>query len=338
MHKLLELVQKSRNRLLSMSNVAGVGVGYKQIGAQSTGEPAVIVFVEKKMPRRKMRPGQEVPFKIEGVDTDVIEIGKIKLLGSDRTVRIRPVRPGASIGHYKVTAGTLGAVVRDRATGKLLILSNNHILANGTTGFDGRAAKGDPIFQPGAYDGGGERDRVASLYRFVGVFRSEEEAMHCPVAQAAAMSASALLSVVRPDYRLKLFKAFATENIVDCAVALPDSPNLIDPAIMDIGPVRGAAEVKPNDTVKKSGRTTGITTGRVVAIGTSLKVTMENDTEAWFGDQVVTNMKSGPGDSGSLVLNGDNQAVGLLFAGSEQYSIFNRIQNVIDALQVDFPS
>ncbi|HUW63539.1 MAG TPA: hypothetical protein VMW83_02400 [Spirochaetia bacterium] len=338
MNRLLELAQKSRHRLLGMANVAGVGVGYKQVGAQSTGEPAVIIFVEKKLPRRKIRPGQEVPFQMEGVNTDVIEIGKIKLLAGDRTTLSRPVRPGVSIGHYRVTAGTFGAVVKDRATGKMLILSNNHILANGTTGFDGRATKGDPIFQPGPYDGGGERDRIASLYRWVGVVRFEEEAMHCPVAQAAALGASALLSVLRPDYRLKLFKAFAAENLVDCAVALPDSPGLIDPAVVDIGPVRGTGEVNLGDTVKKSGRTTGLTTGRVIAISASLKVTMENDKEAWFGDQVVTDMKSGPGDSGSLVVNENHQAVGLLFAGSEQYSIFNRIQNIIDALEVDFPS
>ncbi|MDA8333884.1 MAG: hypothetical protein M0Z41_02660 [Peptococcaceae bacterium] len=338
MNRLLELAKKSRHRLLSMSNVAGVGVGYKQVGTHATNEPAVIVFVEKKVPRHKVRAGHAVPFQIEGVDTDVVEIGKIKLLQTDRQARIRPVRPGVSIGHYRVTAGTLGAVVRDRSTGKMLILSNNHILANGTTGFDSRATKGDPIFQPGSYDGGGEADRIGTLYRFVGVFRAEEEALHCPVAQAAARNASTLLSVLRPDYRLKLFKAFAAENTVDCALALPDSPNLVDPAIVEIGPVRGMAEVKPNETVKKSGRTTGLTTGRVIAVGTSLKVAMENDQEAWFGDQVVTDMKCGPGDSGSLVLNGNNQAVGLLFAGSEKYTIFNRIQNVIDALQVDFPS
>jgi len=338
MQRLLDLAQKSRHRLLRMSNVTGVGVGYKHVDAQSTGEPALIVFVEKKMPRRQVQAGHVVPLKMEGVDTDVIEIGKVRLLATDRLVRVRPARPGVSIGHYRITAGTLGAVVTDRATGKALILSNNHILANGTTGFDGRAAKGDPVYQPGAYDGGTEQDRIGSLYRFVGVFRSEEEALHCPVAQAAARNASALLSVVRPDYRLKLFKTFATENIVDCAVALPDAPNLVSASVLDIGPVRGTAEVKPGDTVKKSGRTTGLTTGRVIAVGTSLKVLMENDQEAWFGDQVVSDMKSGPGDSGSLMLNTEDQAVGLLFAGSDQYTVFNRIQNVIDALQIDFPA
>ena len=338
MRALLEMLQKSRHRLLGLNNVAGVGVGYKRVGDQSTGQPAVIVFVEKKLPKAEIRAEHQVPFQMEGIDTDVVEIGKVRLLNGARTALSRPARPGVSIGHYLVTAGTLGAVVRDRASGRALILSNNHILANGTNGFDGRAKKGDPIYQPGPYDGGGEKDRIASLYRWVGVTRSEEEALHCPVAQAAAQRASAFLALWRPDYRLKLFKTFGAENIVDCAVALPDAPHLVDPAILDIGPVRGSNDVEVGEAVQKSGRTTGVTSGTVVAIGTSLKVVMDNEQEAWFGDQVVSNMKSGPGDSGSLVVNGRNQAVGLLFAGSEKYSVFNRIQNVVDALEVDFPS
>jgi hypothetical protein len=43
------------------------------------------------------------------------------------------------------------------------------------------------------------------------------------------------------------------------------------------------------------------------------------------------------GDSGSLVVAGDSQlAVGLLFAGSDQATIFNPIQEVIKALNVRF--
>ncbi len=63
----------------------------------------------------------------------------------------RPLRIGASIGHFKLTAGTLGAFVRSRDDGSVLILSNNHVLAN-----ENKAKKGDHILQPGAFDGGQE--------------------------------------------------------------------------------------------------------------------------------------------------------------------------------------
>ena len=43
-----------------------------------------------------------------------------------------------------------------------------------------------------------------------------------------------------------------------------------------------------------------------------------------------------PGDSGSLVLTEDNFAVGLLFAGSEQATMLNNIEYVLDRLNITF--
>jgi hypothetical protein len=40
------------------------------------------------------------------------------------------------------------------------------------------------------------------------------------------------------------------------------------------------------------------------------------------------------GDSGSAVLDEKSNLVGLLFAGSDQNTIFNRIQNVFSALRL----
>jgi len=40
------------------------------------------------------------------------------------------------------------------------------------------------------------------------------------------------------------------------------------------------------------------------------------------------------GDSGSAVLDTSSNLVGLLFAGSDTSTIFNRIENVFSALQV----
>src|SRR4051812_20964705 len=77
--------------------------------------------------------------------------------------RARPLKIGGSIGHFKVTAGTLGAFVKSRDDGSVLILSNNHVLAN-----ESKGKKGDPVLQPGAIDGGeGPEDKVGTLLRFV---------------------------------------------------------------------------------------------------------------------------------------------------------------------------
>ena len=118
-------------------------------------------------------------------------------------------------------------------------------------------------------------------------------------------------------------------------MAQPDHPNLIDSAIIDFGQVNGVAELKPGMSVKKSGRTTGVTSGEIHTVGTTLRVEMDNES-ILFNDQIVSNLKSEGGDSGSLVLTPDNRAVGLLFAGSDRISVFNRIQNVLEALNVEF--
>lgn len=151
MHKLLSALNKHRRKFLGLKNVVGVGVGYKQVGENDTGQPAFIVYVEKKLPGADLSRSHVVPRRVDGLETDVVEIGVVKMLGV-RTSRERPCQPGVSIGHYQITAGTFGAVVRDKTTRELMILSNNHVLANGSSIQEVRAKAGDPVLQPGACD------------------------------------------------------------------------------------------------------------------------------------------------------------------------------------------
>jgi hypothetical protein len=78
--------------------------------------------------------------------------------------------------------------------------------------------------------------------------------------------------------------------------------------------------------------------GTVIARDVSLFITMEPGKELYFIDQLVTSALSRPGDSGSLLLDQENRAVGLLFAGSETVSICNRLQNVSQLLGVEVES
>ena len=334
MDKHLKTVERARWRLLGMNNVVGVGVGYKHVGLERTERPAIIVFVKKKETSDNLSREHLVPYKINGLETDVIEIGEVRLL-SERTQIIRPAQPGISIGHYRITAGTFGAVVRDRDTGEKLILSNNHILANASNGNDGRAAVGDPILQPGEYDGGTKDNRIATLLRYIPLQKGEALAT-CPVANAAARLANILVHTLRPNYDLRFFKRGRAENVVDCAVARPVRENVIFEEVLGIGRIEGMAEARPGMQVVKSGRTTGITKGTVTAVGATLEVKLDDESTAHFSDQVVTNMKSQGGDSGSLVLTEGNRAVGLLFAGSDKVTVFNPIQRVLEKLNVEF--
>ncbi|MEW6230146.1 MAG: hypothetical protein AB1700_19020, partial [Bacillota bacterium] len=58
-------------------------------------------------------------------------------------------------------------------------------------------------------------------------------------------------------------------------------------------------------------------------------------TTATFRDQFLTGPMADGGDSGSLLVDGEMRAVGLLFAGSDKSTIYNRITNVLEALDVD---
>src|SRR5689334_20706334 len=90
--------------LLSMSNVVAVGVGFKIAGDVQTNEPSIVVSVVKKLPVVQLHASALVPKTLGGVPTDVVETGKIFAL-QDPTQKMRPARPGISIGHYQITAG-----------------------------------------------------------------------------------------------------------------------------------------------------------------------------------------------------------------------------------------
>jgi predicted ATP-dependent Lon-type protease len=87
--------------------------------------------------------------------------------------------------------------------------------------------------------------------------------------------------------------------------------------------------------VRKSGRTTGFTTGEITVIEATVTVCYGSGKDAVFENQLIMGPMSQGGDSGSLIVAaGSLQAVGLLFAGSEQSTIANPIQAVLNCLDV----
>lgn len=192
-----------------------------------------------------------MPKTLNGMLTDIIEVGDIRLL-SQRMEFHRPAQPGMSIGHYKISAGTFGAVVKDRSTGELLILSNNHVLANITDGSDGRAALGDPILQPGIYDGGKKENCIIGhLHRFVPLYR-EIVAPRCKIAKTFEVLLNKCIHSFRPQYQVRVFRESGKLNLVDCAVATPVNPEVINPEILEFGYVAGIKEAMLGMDVKKA--------------------------------------------------------------------------------------
>ncbi|MGH9148010.1 MAG: serine protease, partial [Vicinamibacterales bacterium] len=68
--------------------------------------------------------------------------------------------------------------------------------------------------------------------------------------------------------------------------------------------------------------------GRITAINATVNVNYGGGKVARFVNQIVTTNMSAGGDSGSLLLDLENRAVGLLFAGSSALTIHNDIRYV----------
>jgi hypothetical protein len=122
---------------------------------------------------------------------------------------------------------------------------------------------------------------------------------------------------------------------VDAAVALPVSQNAITPEILEVGNVKGVKEAQIGAKLKKSGRSSGVNTSEVRVVSALMRVALSTQESVMFDDQIVTGPMASPGDSGSLVLDEDNYAIGLLFAGSDSASVVNRIQHVMEMLDID---
>lgn len=314
--------------IFSRANVVGLAVGKKVIRGRETDEPCVVVFVEHKFPEDALRRRDIVPKTLDGVRTDVVETGRFEALpvvqatDVDRTNRMRPAPGGVSIGHVRITAGTLGVLVHRH--GRPVILSNNHVLANMN-----RADLGDAILQPGPADGGRPQDSIARLVEFVPIQFNERnlgplggflERLLSPILGLAGLALRRLPS--------------GRSNLVDAAVAEPTDAALVAPDVLGVGPVSGMAPASLDLRVRKSGRTTGVTEGRITAVDAVVEVDY-GGLSAMFREQLVSDLVSKGGDSGSLVVDPTNRAVGLLFAGSPTTTLINPIAAVARALDLN---
>jgi hypothetical protein len=136
------------------------------------------------------------------------------------------------------------------------------------------------------------------------------------------------------DARLQAVTTQAEDNLVDAAIARPLNPADVKDEILEIGPLAGVASGTLGMAIKKSGRTTGLTTGEIQQVDVTSTVQYGENKTALFTDQLLAGAMSQGGDSGSAVLDTQNRLIGLLFAGSENSTIINRIEHVFSALGV----
>ncbi|MDN5202417.1 hypothetical protein QQ008_13605 [Fulvivirgaceae bacterium BMA10] len=306
-------------RLMKCDCINGYAVGRKITQGKASNDLAITVFVNKKLGLKRLPIANRVPktLAIPTEDGDTLEfitdVQEARFSSLAYTSRERPAPSGISIGHINITAGTLGGLVRDKETDNIVILSNNHVLADSN-----EAALDDPILQPGPEDGGIDPDdRIATLKRFVPIDFSD-----------------------------------SGQNRVDAAIATPIDLNDLIWNTKDIGAevplskfVLGESDL--GKYVRKTGRTTESTQGFIEAMFATVQVKYDLFQKATFVDQIIISQPqseedfSNGGDSGSLVYDHENRLIGLLFAGSEgsenepATTIVNPIQFVLNELNIE---
>jgi hypothetical protein len=300
------------------TNLAGVAIGIgngTSVGADSApGEPVLEIYTIEPESAGETRARlasvagvsalASADFPVNVVHTGLID-------AQPHRMRLRPAPGGISVGHKAITAGTLGCLVRGRTApriNRLMVLSNNHVLANANL-----AALGDAILQPGPYDGGvNPADQIAVLEKFIAI----------NFAAGASNRVDCATGWAWPD-RVRRELMFLRSGVV----------NYFRVGATPVAPVLGLQ-------VGKTGRTTQLTRGAVVAVAATINVNYGGGRVARFVDQISIRAPSGDfsqgGDSGSLIWTWDTRRapVGLLFAGGGGTTFANRITDVLKALDV----
>jgi hypothetical protein len=302
--------------LLGEPGIVGTAVGLTEHG-----KPAILVLATSFNEAK----AANIPSNIEGIPVIVKITGKIVAFpkpdsnpgrgggggggseeNNDPTSRFqRPVPIGVSTGHPAITAGTIGARVTDGSN--VYALSNNHVYANSNG-----AGIGDSVIQPGTFDGGSSpADDIGTLSDFGNI---DFNGGNNTIDAAIALSSTALLGNATPSNGYGTPKTTIEDN----------------PAV--------------NQKVMKYGRTTGLTKGNIAAINGTVDVNYGGGNIARFVGQIIIQPGSfsAGGDSGSLIVldgKGRDKAnkgkpVGLLFAGSNVYTIANPIDAVLTELGV----
>jgi len=316
----LEAKKGIEDTLLGIPGVVGVGIDRN------------FQFIQVYTTNCEEKILQQLPKEIAGFGVTVLCVGYIKAISEIESpspgyspkaeYRIRRYRPaigGISAAHESVRAGTLGAIVRNM-DGKKMLLSNTHVFANRDMTNEQRADFGDHILQPGKYD--------------------------TPRLMAMGITDSTI-GYLRDWMKLDPYN----ENIIDAAVAEPTSQDAVKEFILaDPGNrliwVKGTKSVTQSMDVKKYSRTTDVAHGKIIDWDASVVVSYQG-IPCKFTDQLIIQMDATPGDSGALILDEDNYAVGLLFGGAiqndsngipKQYIFANKIGNITAMMGVHFGS
>lgn len=316
---LQDVYEEASTQLMGIPGVVGVGIGIKETNDELTEDIAFRVYVVEKKPLEDVPPEEQVPETIMGFKTDVIKVYQPKLrvfVEREDTKDHRPILGGIAISADGVSGqGTLGWFGTRNSDSARILLTNKHVIFNDDTGTSTDTKK---VGQ-------------ASYSSFC----------CCECGEIG----ETIVGII--------------DNNVDCAIArLDDDVNmsllLKNNATAQQISVAGIDAAIVGETVRKIGMRSGFTTGIVIDIGAVTappptdpagtpvtiipnQILIRPDASETYEIENGKFAFSNYGDSGSVIVNSDNEVIGLLYSGDEDnYSVditfANNIANVLTAL------
>ena len=303
--------------ILATEGVQGIGIG------ETNGSLAILVLVDD------TNHAAQLPATLNNLPVNVRVVGTIHAApcsGSNpQATYPLPVPLGVSGGNVILfggccASGTIGFKVRDNNTGRTGWISNNHVVGHGSDGCPGSAPIGTPQYQPGPID--------------------------TATACSSAQNIGTLNRVIPINFG-------GASNVVDAGF-VQSSDSAISANILNLGPqVDNVVPAFVGQVVRKNGRTTSCTEGTVAGVNMTVQVDYSGSAPcattcgiATFANQIMISPTApstafaAAGDSGSPIVDANNNAVALLFAGSPTTgdALGNPMGAVLTALNVSLSS
>ena len=308
--QLQQAYQKAFKAYIGRNNVTGIDVGYKYVGGKRTDNIVVRIHVREKIPATALETVEVFPQEIDGVTVDIIQAIYEPAAAVQESLFQRRIRQNTIQPGLSISHPNVSA-----GTLGTVVYDNISgrpcILSNWHVIVgSNNASPGDDIIQPGSLDGGRlPQDRVGQLER--SILNAEGDA--------------AIAFFDLPADRSRNLTQFETGVVV-----------------------QSARQAQIGDIVEKSGRTTGVTQGRVDGFG-AYTISYSVGARTIQGFKIVPIIDGNPndeeissgGDSGSIWYDSNtHEGIGLHFAGEtsptprQEHAIACHLPIVLDALNI----
>ncbi|MFI6098758.1 hypothetical protein ACIA8G_24655 [Lentzea sp. NPDC051213] len=301
------------DEFLSRPGVIGVDIGEKYTGGRPTGQAAIVVYVCAKGPDHP----QQIPPEVGGVPTDVV--AETIVLHRARVSRTDDEHPLVAERHPVLRGGVgIGPARSFRVVPPEVEKAGEYVIAGTLGAFvttldQPRKVLGLTAFHVGCVD-----DSWSVGDEFVHPSRVDG-------------------GIVGADMVAVLDRAALAGSV--CAAGLRMGARPFRAEVLDIGALTGTARAVTGSTVRKYGRTTGLTHGMVRSADATLRLDFGDgigvrtlrdqirvDSAERFGDH---------GDSGAVLVDADNRVVGLYVAGTGPTGFANPIEPVLRQLDAE---